>query len=119
MRVEILVEGFERAAADFSVAQLAVARRVFELGQQVEGDVGGLVIFRIGAGNVSAQRSDRSFAWKRGMAGSDAAGDQPGGDRFDVAFDAGNLAGEKNIRRVAELKSGREQRGAVDISVAM
>ena len=43
------------------VALLAVARRIFELGQQIESDVRGLVVGWIRAGNIGAERSQGSL----------------------------------------------------------
>ena len=82
-----------------------MASLFIELRQQIESDIGGLVIRGIGAGDIGAERADGGFARERharlrpkrkfrGM----TPGDQSGGDGFDVAFDARNLAGEKNLR---------------------
>src|SRR5215831_15366789 len=56
----VLFQRLQRAAADECVPGLFVAtklmpRRFIELREQVEGDVGGLVIVRIGAGDVVAE----------------------------------------------------------------
>ncbi len=56
------VERRQRPAAHFGVPQLAIARRIFQLRQQIEGDVRRLIVGRIGARDVGAQRSDGGFA---------------------------------------------------------
>ena len=47
------------------------------------------------------------------------AGHQSGGDGFDVAFDARDLAGEEDLGTRAQLQRGGQQRRSVDIGVAV
>src|SRR5579863_5361038 len=120
-----LLECGQRPLAHLRMALLAVSRRLLQLRQQVEGDVGGLVIRRIGAGDVRAQRSQRGLARKRAyrfaerLTSRRAARDEPRRNRFHVAFHSRNLPREKNIRRGPEPQRLREQRGTVYIRVAM
>jgi hypothetical protein len=58
----MLFECSQRSAADFRMPQFAIARRFFELWQEIEGDVRGLIMRRIRAGHIRAQRSDGCFA---------------------------------------------------------
>ena len=46
-------------------------------------------------------------------------GRQASRDRFDVTFDSGNLAREKDVGIHPELQSVRQQRGSIDIGVAV
>ena len=50
----MLLERSQRSAAYFRVPELAIARRILELRQQIEGDVRGLIVGRIGSGHVCA-----------------------------------------------------------------
>src|SRR5258708_21504129 len=47
------------------------------------------------------------------------AGKQAGSDGFGRAFHSGDLAGEENLRTLAQLESGGKQCGRVDVRVAM
>src|SRR5438128_2021289 len=120
MRAPEFFQRLERAAADFGVARLlvaaeALARGLVERGQQVEGDVGGLIIRGIGAGDVLAKRSQSGGARERSRLLAQCqrrrvlACHQPRGDGFHVAFDAGNLPGEKNSRMRPQLQRRRQQ----------
>ena len=107
------------------VAQ-ALARRLVELRQQVEGDVGRLVVRRIGAGDVVARASRARSRAAAGAASSPAAsaaacmpGHQAGGDGFHVAFHARNLAGEEDLGPRAQLQRRGQQRRRVDVGIAM
>src|SRR5580704_7001494 len=88
------IEGSERPAADFGMAQFAVARRIFESGQQIEGDVGRLIVGRIRPRHISTQRTDGGLAregWHE-IAGGESRRGSPrgkaGGDGFHVSFHA-------------------------------
>src|SRR5690242_3952072 len=99
MGVEVFVEGRLRAAADFGMARLLVvtellASGVVELRQQVERDVGRLIVGWIGPRNVMAQRAERRLPRHgarllslRQGSGVDPC-QQAGRDRLDVALDA-------------------------------
>src|SRR5690242_20181462 len=99
MRVKVLVERGFGAAADLRMARLLVAaqpmaRLVVELRQQVEGNVGRLIVGRVRSGNVMAKRPKSSVP-RHGYGGGPGregggvhSGEQPGGDRLDVAFHA-------------------------------
>jgi hypothetical protein len=72
------------APADFGVAGLAVLavaglRLVIEGGQQVEGDVGGLIAAGVGGRDVVAQRAERGGAGRgfERSAGGNAAAQRP------------------------------------------
>src|ERR1700722_6571030 len=124
---------FERgfcAAADFRMARgLVVAQTVthgvIECGEKIEGDVGGLIVLRIGRRDVVAQRAERGLAWQGGDAliGGKRKGEPPGekacGDGLDVALDTGDLPREEDAWIGTKLQGGIEQRGRVDIGVAM
>src|SRR4030095_1453925 len=90
-----------------------------------EGDVGGWVTLGCGGGDVMAERAEcgRARQGSRVLAGSQRgcvyAGHESGGNGFDVAFDAGDLAGEENIGTRAQLQGGGQERGSVDIRIAM
>jgi hypothetical protein len=77
--------------ADF-FAQLFLQRL-----QEIEGDVGGLEIFRVGVGDVVNQRAESACTrrWNGLISASQRGGvdarKQTGSDRFRVAFDAGKL----------------------------
>ena len=64
-----------------------------------------------------ARQGARGFA--EGERGGVQAGHESGGDGFDVAFDAGDLAGEEDFGARAQLQRGGEQRGGVDVGVAV
>ena len=102
MRVQVLLERSQRSAANFRVPQLAIARRIFELRQQIEGDVRGLIMRRIGARTHTRTAIRWRFRAGRRVRGSPAAssrapqsGNQSRGDRFHVSLDARNLSGEE------------------------
>src|SRR5437868_3637364 len=95
----ILFERVECLPADELVARFLVLAKslafgFFELRQEIERDVGRLIILRVGAGDVMAQRAERGGAREsaRRCAGCELrrvkAGDQTCGDRLDIAFDA-------------------------------
>src|ERR1017187_259636 len=128
--IQVSSERFQRLLADqlvagFLVAAQAIARALVELREEVEGDVGGLVILRVGRRDIVAERAQggRARQGARGRAESESggvhAGREPGGDGFDVAFDAGNLAGEKDFGVCAQLQRGGEEGGGVDVGVAV
>ena len=50
----MLLQRSQRPPAYFRVPQLAITRRVFELRQQIEGDIRGLIVGRIRSGHVRA-----------------------------------------------------------------
>src|SRR4051794_38384695 len=101
------VEGFECALADEGVALLLVANAALggfvELLEQVEGNVGGLEILRIGVADVVDQRTEGGSAWggdglgAGGERGGGESGELSGGDGLDVAFDPGDLSGEEDV----------------------
>src|SRR6266404_3322523 len=114
MDSQILVDALERTPANGSVTRALVvaqsrADRLAQRGQQIEGDVRGLIIVRIGAGYIGAQRSQRRLARPRTrflaefQASGEPAGYQSRRDRFYVALDAGNLAREEDVRPCAQL----------------
>ena len=77
------LRALEGAAADVGVARVFVAAQALavgfvERGQQVEGDVGGLIVGRVGAGDVVAERAERGLA-RQGRA--ELAGGKLGGER--------------------------------------
>ena len=122
--MEVLVHSFGGAAADFGVAGSLVVAQLetggfVELWQQVEGDVGGLIVARIGAGDVVAERTEGGLAREGtglgagGEIGGVEAGHESGGDGFDVAFDAGDLAGEEDFGARAQLQVGVSSAGAL------
>src|SRR5271157_1157382 len=123
------VERFQGAAAHFSVARVLVAaqfvaRGFVELRQQIEGDVGRLVVLGVGARDVMAQRAQGGLPEQRaqllagGQRGRVHPGHQTGGDGFHVSFHARDLAGEEDPRLRPQLQGGPEQRG-VDVRIAM
>src|ERR1035437_5914455 len=106
--IQVPSERFERLLADQCVARSliaaqAIASGLVELRKQIEGDVGGLVVLRVGRGDVVAERAEsgRARQGARGLAegksGGVHAGHESGSDGFDVAFDARNLAGEEDF----------------------
>src|ERR1035437_7783712 len=116
--IQVHSEGFQRLLADQRVARFlvtaqAIARGLFEWRQQVEGDVGGLITFGVGRGDIGAERAEggRARQGVRGLAekerGGVHAGHESGGDGFDVALDARNLAGEedRSEEHTAELQA--------------
>src|SRR5580700_10358848 len=117
MGTQMFVERRQRPLANFHVAKFAVARWFLELRQQIEGDVSRLIVRRIRARDVRAQRTDGSLArkWPSPL----APRHETGGDRFDVSFDARDLSGEENVRHRAQLKRGSEQGRPIDVSIAM
>src|SRR5579885_2447485 len=128
MNRQMLVQRHQGAAADLRVAGSFVATQGargfrIERRQQIEGNVRRLVMVGIRRRDVVTQRPERRFARKlaqwfaRGQRCGVATGDKAGCDRLDVAFDAGNLAGEKQLRPRAKLQCSREQRRSVDIRI--
>src|SRR5271155_64334 len=102
----LLEPGFEFSQRQFALqatALFAVADLAIECGQQIEGDVGGLEILALGSCDVVDQRSECGDPRRRqglaagGEGGSIDPRDQAGGDRFDIAFDAADLAREKHL----------------------
>ena len=93
--------------------------------EEVEGDVGGLELLRFGVGDVVGQAAvgTGSRGWRWGAALRDgcgvASGQHAAGDRFGVAFDAAELAGDHDARVGLELQGFREQAGRVDVGVAV
>ena len=121
--------GFEgsialEAVAFFFVADLS-AEVLFEWEQEVEGDVGGLEFFVVGVGDVVGEGAVGGDAggWFRGAALREgcgvAAGQKAGGDGLGVAFYAGELAGYEDVGVGAELEGFGEERGGVDVGVAV
>ena len=94
MRVQMLFERSQRSPAYFRMSQLTIARRVFELRQQIERDIRGLIVGRICPGYVGAQRSQGGLARERanGLTGCQCrrahTSDQTGCDGFHVSLDA-------------------------------
>ena len=97
MRVKKLVHSFDGPAANFGVPGALVAAKLLfggliERGQQIERDVGRLIICWVGRGDVMKQRPDRRLSRQRlrlapqSEAGGKAASHQAGRDRFHVAF---------------------------------
>src|ERR1035438_654483 len=111
----------DQLVAGFLVAAQALTGGLVELREEVEGDVGGLVILRVGRGDVVAERAEggRARQGARGRAEGESggvhAGHESGGDGLHVAFDAGNLAGEEGFGAPAQLQSGSEEGGGVDV----
>src|SRR5260370_4260084 len=102
--MEIFVEGCHGLPGDERVARLLVAAQALtdglvELGEVVEGDIRGLVILRIGAGDVVAERAERGGARQgagglaEGESGGLHTGHESGGDGLDAGFYAGSRAG--------------------------
>ncbi len=112
------------AVAFFFVANL-FAEVFFEWEEEVEGDVGGLEALGFAVGDVVGERAvgaqagsgDRLAAVGEGC--GVAAGEHAAGDGFGVAFDAGELAGDEDRWVGAELEGLGEQRGGVDVGVAV
>src|SRR5579872_5552415 len=125
MGTQVFFERLERSPAHFGIAGSLVTRRILQLGQEVRCDIGRLVMERVCARHISGERSHRSPPWERarrlaaGKSHRTAPRNQAGGDRFDVTFNARNLAREEYLRSCAHLECRREQRGAIDVSVAM
>ena len=102
------------AVALFFVAN-PVAEFVFKRHEQIEGDVGGLEVFAFSMCDVVRERAVGGEA--RGglgsLAASEGGGETPGqeaaGDGFGVAFDAGKLAGDKDVGVLLELERLVEQ----------
>src|ERR1700691_4905822 len=101
MRVQMLVHGFGGPPADFRVAGVLVVPQpltggFIEWRQRVERDIRRLIVPRIGAGYVMAERTQRGLPRER--LGTSAACEfhcmsaphQPGGDGFHAALPAGN-----------------------------
>src|SRR5580692_8733105 len=101
MGAEIFGEGGQSSLANLGLPLFTIPRRTFELRQQIERDIGRLIIRRIGPSYVRAQRPDRGLAWKNILRlathPSAAPGDQSRSDRFHVSFHTRNLPREKNI----------------------
>src|SRR5256885_351244 len=109
MGVQIFVEGRLRAPAHLAMTSLlivteALARGVVERRQQIEGNVGRLVMRGVGAGNVVAQRAEGALTGSGLRLGANRegrrvhAGEQPGRDRLHIALDARDLAREEYLR---------------------
>src|SRR5664280_1309625 len=92
--IQVSGERFQRLFADqrvagFLIAAQALAGGLVELREEVEGDVGGLVILRVGGGDIVAERAEGGSARQgaRGRAvcqgGGVHAGHESGGDGFD------------------------------------
>src|ERR1035438_9759839 len=130
MDMEVLLQSRQSAAADLRVARLLVAaqlvaRGLVELRQKVESNVGGLIIGRIGAGNVVAQRAQRGLTGERawlfssGPRGGVLPRHQAGGDGLHVPLHAGNLPRKEDLGAGAEMQGGGKQRGRIDKGIAM
>src|SRR5580704_17954765 len=105
MSVKKLIERVDGAAANLGVTLLSIARRPVQLRKQIEGDIRGLIICRISAGNVGAQRADRGVTRERARGlmvrerQSAASRHETRRDRFDVSFHSRNLSREENVGR--------------------
>src|SRR5579883_1026665 len=128
--MQVLIQRFQRAAADLGVARLLVVpqpliRFGIELRQQIESNVGRLVAIGVGAGDIAAERAHRSGGSQRpglasgGERGGMHPGHQAGRDGLHVTLHARNLTGEKHVRPRAQLQRWREERRRVDVRVAM
>jgi len=108
-----------------SLLAYAEADIVVERGQQIEGDVGGLKVFRIGVSDVHDDRPQRALPRRRDqrLALSHRCGVQasqhPCCNGFRVALDARYLSSKENLRETAQLQCGCEQRRSIDVGVAM
>src|SRR5579871_6850855 len=108
------------------MARLAIWVRFFESRKEVERNIGRLVIGRICPGNVSAKRAYGGLAGKAWLrffkprhSRRVSPRDQARRDRLDIAFYAGNLSREKDIRDSPQLQIRVQQRRCVDIRVPM
>jgi hypothetical protein len=129
MRVEGFIHRLKSTAADFGVTRFlimlqAVCGKFIERREQVERDVGRLIVRCVGGGDVVAQRTKSRLAGKRSrnlvcpQRRCISTGNQARGDGFYVAFDAGNLSREENRRLRAKLESGAKQGWRVDVGVS-
>src|SRR6185437_1932828 len=97
----------------------------FERRQQVEGNIGGLEALRFGMGDVVDQRAVRgsSRCAQRcrgtGERSGESACEHARGNRLRIALDARELSCNQDRRMRAQLKRLREQRGCVDVCVAV
>src|ERR1700749_3390809 len=88
----------------------AAAQLFFERQEEIEGDVLGLEVLAFSMRDVVGERAVGGQArWGRrslaaGEGGGEAAGEEAGGDGFGVAFDAGELAGDEDVRVLLELQ---------------
>src|SRR5262245_20487196 len=115
MCVKKLIHAIDGTAADFGVPGALIAAQLLsgsfvERGQQVEGDVGGLIAGRVGGGNVMEQGADSRLSRQRarrpphGEIGGEAPGHKACRDRFHIAFDAGDLPRKKHIGLESQLQ---------------
>ena len=110
--------------AFFFVAD-AFAEFFFEGWEKVERDVGWGELFGFGMGDVVGEGAVGGEAGGGGGLGavgescSVASGEEAGGYRFGIAFDAGELAGDEDGGVSFELEGFGEERGGVDVGVAV
>ena len=118
------IHSLYRPAAHFCMAGGFIApqplpRRFIERRQQIERDIGRLIVPRIRARYVMTERPERSLARKRlglrsgGQIHRVQARHQSGGDRFHIALDARNLAGKQDFRRARNCSVGESSAGAL------
>src|SRR3989454_4230868 len=102
------------------IAGVAVERR-----QEPKGDVGRLVVSRVGAGDVPRKspegrrrREDQGWLGFRQARRVDA-GDEAGGGRLEIPLDTGDLAGKEQVPPATGLEGRQEDGRRVDVRVAV
>src|SRR5271165_119591 len=120
-----LVELLERQFTLQPVTLFAVTNLLLQRRKQIEGDICGLKVLRIGVGHIVRERTEgrgpgRGFEIaSRGQRGSVHPGQKSGGDRLHIALDAANLPGKENLWMRFHLQCLLQQSRRIDVGVAV